>query len=54
MKKQQTLPIENPMDKFDNQLLTILTEELRSVKFLRTKNINQLILSASPSATRTV
>jgi hypothetical protein len=53
MKKQQTPPIENALDKFDNQLLTILTEDLKSIKYLRTKNIDQLILSTSPSAIRT-
>lgn len=53
MRKQQNLPAENSMDKFDKQLLTILSADLKSIKYLRTKNIDQLLLSNSSTTERT-
>ena len=41
MKKQENSATEKLIAKFDSQLRDILTAELRSVKYTRTKNMNQ-------------
>jgi hypothetical protein len=40
MKKQQTSATEKTLEKYDNQLLNIISEDLRSVRYSRTKNLN--------------
>jgi hypothetical protein len=41
MKKQQTSATEKLIEKFDNQLLDMLTAELRSLKYSRSKMTDQ-------------
>ena len=50
MKKQMNSAIENVMVKYDNQLLDIISSDLRSVKTLRTRSINPAAMSNLISA----
>jgi hypothetical protein len=47
MKKQQNTASEKLIEKFDNQLRDILSAELRSVKYARTKIMSQLGMNDS-------
>jgi hypothetical protein len=40
MKKQFDLSVKNILDKYDHQLLDIITADLRALKHLRIKNID--------------
>lgn len=40
MKKQQNSAIEKALEEYDNQLLNIISQDLRSVRHTRTKNMN--------------
>ena len=52
MKKQQTSATEKALAKYDNQLLNIISEDLRSVRYSRTKNINPTGISSFLNALR--
>jgi hypothetical protein len=50
MKKQLNSALENVMVKYDNQLLDIISSDLRSVRTLRNKPMNSAAMSNLLSA----
>ncbi|WP_155975799.1 hypothetical protein [Daejeonella oryzae] len=46
MKKNQNLATQKLIKKFDDQLLDILSAELRSVKYSKTKTMSQAVIAA--------
>ena len=50
MKKQINSALENVMVKYDNQLLDIISSDLRSLKNLRSKTMNSAAMSNLISA----